>query len=114
LIESLFQIGLIVLVLSVFYPLAAFIKESGLPRTLSNASLIISSALLAAASILQLLDGGDVALFGYQLTPGLALTLSLDRLSSFFVLVISVVALSVGVFTPATSTTSRASAVEAS
>jgi formate hydrogenlyase subunit 3/multisubunit Na+/H+ antiporter MnhD subunit len=100
LIESLFQIGLIVLVLGVFYPLAVYIKESGLPRTLSNASLIVSSALLAAASILQLLEGVDVALFSYNLTPGLALTLSLDRLSSFFVLVISVVALSVSVFTP--------------
>jgi len=100
LIESLFQIGLIVLVLSVFYPLTVFLKQSRVPRTLSNASLIISSTLLFGASIMQLQNGVEVALLSYQFAPGLALTLSLDRLSAFFVLVISIVALSVSVFTP--------------
>jgi hydrogenase-4 component B len=100
LIESLYQIGLIVLILSVFYPLIVLLRSSGTPRTISNASLILSSLLLSGASILLLLNGGEMALFSYRFASNLTLSLSVDRLSAFFILVISVVSLSVGIFSP--------------
>ncbi len=99
-IESLYQIGLLVLILSIFYPLVVFLRQGNVPRTLSNASLILSSLTLTGASILLLLDGGEVTVFSYSFAPNLTLSLSVDRLSAFFIIVISVVALSVGIFSP--------------
>ena len=70
------------------------------PRSLSNTSLILSSLLLTVASVLLLLDGNEVAIFSHVFAPSLTLSLSVDRLSAFFVLVVSIVSLSVGIFTP--------------
>ncbi len=99
-IESLYQIGLLVLILSIFYPLAVFLRRGSVPRTLANVSLIFSSLILTGASILLLLEGGEATVFSYGFTPNLILSLSVDRLSAFFVLVVSVVSISVGIFSP--------------
>jgi len=45
-----------------------------------------------------MLDDGEASIFRYQFTP--ALSLSVDLLSAFFFLVVSVVSFSVGVFSP--------------
>lgn len=97
-IESLFQISLMILILSVLFPLMIFIKKNAILRSLSNISLITSSLLLSASSIMLMLDGGEASIFRYQFTPTLSLYLSVDRLSAFFILVISVVSFSVGIF----------------
>jgi len=44
-----------------------------------------------------MLDDGEAPIFRYQFTPALSLSLSVDLLSAFFILVVS---FSVGVFSP--------------
>ncbi|MCX6649332.1 MAG: proton-conducting transporter membrane subunit [Candidatus Bathyarchaeota archaeon] len=99
-IESLYQIGLLILILSILFPLTIFLKKSAVPRTLSNISLILSSLLLSVASVLLLLQGGEVTITSYMFAPNLTLSLSVDRLSAFFILVIAIVSFSVAVFSP--------------
>jgi len=97
-IAGLFIISLGVFVLGVLLPLAGAWQDRRIFRAGSHLCTIAGSVLLGAISLFLLLTGNDVAWTAYQLVASFSLSFAIDRLSAFFLLLISVVSACVALY----------------
>ena len=89
-IAELFILAILVLLAGTIFPLAAASLDRRSVRTLSLSCTIIASILLGILSLVNLLSGEPVSFTLYQPIPAFSLSFVIDRLASFFLLIIAV------------------------
>lgn len=97
-IDGLFIISLGIFVLGIFLPLAGTWQDRRIFRAGSHTCTIAGSVLLGALSLVLLFTGNGVAWTAFQPVAGFSLSFTLDRLSAFFLLLISVVSACVALY----------------
>lgn len=97
-IDGLFIISLGIFILGIFLPLAGTWQNRRIFRAGSHICTIAGSVLLGALSFFLLLTGNGVAWTAYQPVAGFSLSFTIDRLSAFFLLLISVVSACVALY----------------
>lgn len=97
-IAGLFVISLGIFVLGVLLPLAGTWQDRRIFRAGSHLCTIAGSVLLGAISLFLLLTGNDITWTAYQPVAGFSLSFAIDRLSAFFLLLISVVSACVALY----------------
>ncbi|MDD5142117.1 proton-conducting transporter membrane subunit [Methanoregula sp.] len=97
-IAGLFIISLGIFVLGVLLPLAGTWQDRRIFRAGSHLCTIAGSILLGALSLFLFLTGNDIAWTAYQPVAGFSLSFVIDRLSAFFLLLISVVSICVALY----------------
>ena len=97
-ITELFILAILVLLAGTIFPLVAASLDRRSVRTLSLSCTIIASILLGILSLVNLLSGEPVSFTLYQPIPAFSLSFVIDRLASFFLLIISVVSACVALY----------------
>ncbi len=97
-IATLAYLALGLLLLPALAPLLAFLKDGRAGRKAFLTAIGIAALLLTALAAYVLYTGTQLLLPLYDLAPGLGLTLLVDRLSAFFILIIAVVAFAVAIY----------------
>ncbi|PKL68351.1 MAG: hydrogenase membrane subunit [Methanomicrobiales archaeon HGW-Methanomicrobiales-1] len=97
-IAELFSLTIIVLLAGTIFPLLLASSDRRSVRTISLSCVIIASLLLACFSLLTLLSGRTEHLTLYQPLPGFSFSFVIDRLASFFLLIIAVVSACVSLY----------------
>ncbi|HEX3002247.1 MAG TPA: proton-conducting transporter membrane subunit, partial [Methanoregula sp.] len=97
-INGLFIISLGILVLGFFLPLAGVWQDRRIFRAGSHLCTIAGSVFLGSVSLFILLTGNGTAWTAYQPVAGFSLSFAIDRLSAFFLLLISVVSVCVALY----------------
>lgn len=97
-IAGLFIISLSIFVLGIFLPLAGAWQDRRIFRAGSHLCTIAGSVLLGSLSLFLLLTGNGVSWTAYQPVAGFSLSFAIDRLSAFFLLLISVVSACVALY----------------
>jgi len=88
-VPLLFFSALLMLVIGILAPLAAGGRDMRSVRILSLSCTILSSLILAAASLIVLLNGDSATIPLCQPTPAIGIVFSLDRLAAFFTFLIA-------------------------
>jgi hydrogenase-4 component B len=97
-IAELFILAILVLLAGTIFPLIAASLDRRSVRTLSLSCTIIASILLGILSLVNLLSGEPVSFTLYQPIPAFSLSFIIDRLASFFLLIIAVVSACVALY----------------
>ncbi|MHB8162754.1 MAG: proton-conducting transporter transmembrane domain-containing protein [Methanoregula sp.] len=97
-IVELFSLTIIVLLAGTIFPLILTSSDMRAVRTISLSCVIIASLILACLSLLALLSGRTEHFTLYQPFPGISLSFAIDRLASFFLLIIAVVSACVALY----------------
>ncbi|MEI8330988.1 MAG: proton-conducting transporter membrane subunit [Methanomicrobiales archaeon] len=97
-IVEIFILAILVLVAGTLLPLAAASQNRRIVRTISLSCVIIASLLLAYLSLENLFSGKPVSFTLYQPLPLVSLSFVIDRLASFFLLIISIVSTCVAIY----------------
>ena len=98
-LEFLFPLGLTTFVLAIILPLiGSKINISKIPRQASLVSTIAASIAILVFSLEIVLTGKNYMLFAYQITSSFQFAFLVDRLSGFFLFLISVVSVSVAIY----------------
>ena len=97
-LENLFSLGLAVFVLSAVTPILTIKLKNKTSRLLSLVLGAFGSILLLAFSAEVILLDTSVTAFTYQITSPFQFTFFIDRLSAFFIALISVVSLAVEIY----------------
>jgi formate hydrogenlyase subunit 3/multisubunit Na+/H+ antiporter MnhD subunit len=97
-ITELLFIGIAVLLAGIIIPLIITGADRKAVRTASLCCTIGASAVLAVLSLVILLSGEVIAWTAYQTIAGISLTLVIDRLAAFFILIIAAVSGSVAIY----------------
>jgi len=97
-IKELLLLGLALLLAGVAIPLVTAGADRKLARTVSLACTVAASALLAILSLAALLSGEVISWTAYQPIAGFSLTLVIDRLAAFFILIIAAVSGCVAIY----------------
>jgi hydrogenase-4 component B len=97
--EFLFSIGLVSLFLGVILPLLG-LKNSGskLPRQASFLLVCVGGISLLVFASEILLSGASFSILAYQIVPSFQFSFFVDRLSAFFIILISVVSVAVSIY----------------
>lgn len=90
-IPELFVLSLIIFGLGIVVPLAGIRQDRRIFRTGAHICTIASSALLGGLALIILIAGTGFTWIAYQPLPAVSLAFTIDRLSAFFLLLISVV-----------------------
>ena len=96
-LSTVFYIGLAVIFFAAVVPLLSVKGGRGI-RVVSFISLAVGTVLLLAASSVSFYVNQKLSLPFYDLLPGLGFSFYIDRLSAFFVAVLSVVSFAVAVY----------------
>lgn len=84
---------------AIVIPIVGFkFKNSKITRQAALFFTCIASILLLAISLEVILSGQSFSLFAYQIMPTLQFSFLIDRLSAFFILLVSVVSVSVAIY----------------
>lgn len=97
-ISELFFIPLALLLAGVVLPLVTAGSDWKWTRGASLSCIIAASGILAIISLVILLTGDRVSWTAYQPVAGMALTLVIDRLAAFFILIIAAVSACVAIY----------------
>jgi len=97
-IIELFVLAILVLLSGTLFPLIAASLDRRSVRTISLSCIIVASVLLGVLSIMNLLSGESVFFTLYQPLPEFSFSFVLDRLASFFLLIIAVVSACVALY----------------
>ena len=97
-ITELLFLGLALLLAGVAIPLVTAGADRKLARTVSLICTVAASAVLAILSLVVLLSGEVIAWSAYQPVAGFLLTLTIDRLAAFFILIIAAVSGCVAIY----------------
>ncbi len=97
-IAELFILALLVLLAGTIFPLIAASLDRRSVRTISLSCTIVASILLGILSLVNLLSGDSVSFTLYQPIPAFSLSFVIDRLASFFLLIIAVVSACVALY----------------
>jgi formate hydrogenlyase subunit 3/multisubunit Na+/H+ antiporter MnhD subunit len=97
-IVELFVLAILVLLAGTIFPLIAASVDRRSVRTFSLSCTIVASILLGSLSLMVLLSGESVFFSLYQPFPAFSLTFVIDRLASFFLLIIAVVSACVALY----------------
>jgi formate hydrogenlyase subunit 3/multisubunit Na+/H+ antiporter MnhD subunit len=97
-IVELFILVILVLLAGTFFPLIAASQDRRYVRTISLSCIIIASILLGSISLIILLSGESVLFTLYQPLPLFSLSFVIDRLASFFLLIIAVASACVALY----------------
>jgi hydrogenase-4 component B len=98
-LETLFPIGLAAFILGVIVPLATVkTKNNKLPRQIGLLLGCFASVALLAFSVEVIFADSAVSAFSYQITPPFEFSFTVDRLSGFFIALVSVVSLAVEIY----------------
>ena len=93
-----FVVTLGLLLLAFVVPLIPLKSRRNLLRKIALVVVVIAASILFVASLFVLMDGHELTLTLYQMTPQLTVSLFIDRLAAFFCIVISIVTFGVAVF----------------
>ncbi|MDD1687624.1 proton-conducting transporter membrane subunit [Methanoregula sp.] len=97
--ETLFVIALLVFVAGILIPLATASRDQRIFRIVSHGCTVIGSAALGILALLVLLTGDGLSWTLYQPLPGCSLSVTIDRLAAFFLLLIAAVSACVALYT---------------
>ncbi len=97
-IVELFILVILFLLAGTIFPLLAASLDRRSIRTISLSSIIIASVLLCGLSLLTLFSGEPVSFALYQPLSQFSLSFVIDRLASFFLLIIAVVSACVALY----------------
>ena len=97
-IVELFILAILVLLAGTIFPLLVASLDRRSVRTISLFSIIIASILLGVLSLMILFSGESVFFTLYQPFPLISLSFVIDRLASFFLLIIAVVSACVAIY----------------
>jgi formate hydrogenlyase subunit 3/multisubunit Na+/H+ antiporter MnhD subunit len=97
-IVELFVLAIIILFAGTIFPLIAASLDRRSVRTISLSCTIVASILLGSLSLMVLLSGESVFFSLYQSLPAFSLSFVIDRLASFFLLIIAVVSACVALY----------------
>ncbi len=97
-IVELFILVILVLLAGTIFPLISASLDRRFVRTISLSCTIVASILLGSLSLLNLLSGEPVFFFLYQPIPLFSLSFVIDRLASFFLLIVAVVSACVALY----------------
>jgi len=97
-IEALFFGGGVLLLLSAAVAALGGVTSGNFRRPVALWLTVLASAVWTAASGTVLADDSNLTLELYRLTPSLSIAFHLDRLAAFFILIISVVAACVAIY----------------
>jgi len=94
-----FLLGIAAFILAIILPLIGLkIRNVKIPRQASLVSTIVASISILAFSLEIVFTGKSYALFAYQITPSFQFSFLVDRLAAFFLVVVSVVSVSVAIY----------------
>ncbi|MDO9550482.1 MAG: proton-conducting transporter membrane subunit [Methanoregula sp.] len=97
-IVELFILAILVLLAGTIIPLMAASLDRRSVRTISFICIILASVLLGCLSLFVLLSGESVLFTLYQPLPLISLSFVIDRLASFFLLIIALVSACVALY----------------
>ena len=97
-IVELFILAILVLLAGTIFPILVASRDRRSVRTIAFSCIIIASILLAILSLMNLLSGETVFFTLYQPLPVISLSFVIDRLTSFFLLIIAVVSACVALY----------------
>lgn len=97
-IVELFNLAILVLLTGTIFPLLVASLDRRSIRTISLSCIIIASVLLGILSLMILFSGESVFFTLYQPFPLISLSFVIDRLASFFLLIIAVVSACVAIY----------------
>ena len=97
-IVELFILVILVLLAGTIFPLISASLDRRFVRTISFSCTIVASILLGILSLVNLLSGEPVFFSFYQPIPLFSLSFVIDRLASFFLLIIAVVSACVALY----------------
>jgi hydrogenase-4 component B len=97
-IVELFIVAILALLAGTIFPLMAASLDRRFVRTISLSCTIVASILLGILSLVNLLSGESVSFTLYQPIPAFSLSFVIDRLASFFLLMIAVVSACVSLY----------------
>ena len=97
-LENLFPIGLAAFILGVILPLVTLKLKSKTSRLIALIFGSFASIALLAFSIEIIFSGVSVSAFTYQITPTFQFSFFIDRLSAFFISLVSIVSLAVEIY----------------
>jgi formate hydrogenlyase subunit 3/multisubunit Na+/H+ antiporter MnhD subunit len=95
---GVFYGGLVLLVIGAILPFALLRRRGAWVRAASLSSIILGAAFLLSFAVCVLFDSTAVDLGYFAQSPSFSLSFSLDRLSAFFVVLISLVSVCVGIY----------------
>jgi hydrogenase-4 component B len=99
LLEVLFPLGLVAFFVAIIIPfIGSKASNSKVPRQASLLSTIVASVFILAFSMEIVFSGKNYSLFAYQITPSFQFFFIVDRLAAFFLFLVSVVSVSVAVY----------------
>ena len=97
-IVELFILAILVLLAGTIFPLLVASLDRRSVRTIAFSCIIIASILLGILSLMILFSGESVFFTLYQPLPLISLSFVIDRLASFFLLIIAVVSACVAIY----------------
>jgi hydrogenase-4 component B len=98
-LETLFSIGLASFILGAIVPLATVKTQNNkLPRQIGLLLGCFASVALLAFSVEVIFTDAIFSVFSYQITPPFEFSFTIDRLSGFFIALVSVVSLAVEIY----------------
>ena len=97
-IVELFCLAILVLLAGTIFPLITASLDRKSVRTISLSCIIVASILLGSLSLMDLLSGESVFFTLYQPIPLFSLSFVIDRLASFFLLIIAIVSACVALY----------------
>jgi hydrogenase-4 component B len=97
--EFFFSVGLVAFFLGIVFPLTGLkFVASKIPRRASFLSVCLGSISLLAFSLELILSGKNFSLVAYQIVPSFQFSFLIDRLSAFFIILISIVSVAVSIY----------------
>ena len=97
-IVELFYLAILILLVGTIFPLITASLDRRSVRTISLSCIIVASILLGSLSLMNLLSGESVFFTLYQPLPLFSLSFVIDRLASFFLLIIAIVSACVALY----------------
>ena len=97
-IVELFYLAILILLAGTIFPLITASLDRRSVRTISFFCIIIASILLGSLSLMDLLSGESVFFTLYQPLPLFSLSFVIDRLTSFFLLIVAIVSACVALY----------------